>query len=80
MAVFEATPESTDETWAHLASETSRALALSGRGEQSILVSDRALPVMEELGLIEGLVNTMINRGTALAWMGRWVEGGATLR
>jgi class 3 adenylate cyclase/tetratricopeptide (TPR) repeat protein len=80
VAVFEATPESTDETWAHLASETSRALALSGRGEQSILVSDRALPVMEELGLIEGLVNTMINRGTALAWMGRWVEGGATLR
>jgi class 3 adenylate cyclase/tetratricopeptide (TPR) repeat protein len=78
--VFEATPESADETWARLASETSRALALSGREEESLVVSDRALPVMEDLGLIEGLVNTMINRGTALAFMGRWLEGGATLR
>jgi tetratricopeptide (TPR) repeat protein len=78
--VFESTPEAVDETWASLASETSRALALAGRGEESIAVTDRALPVMEELGLIEGLVNTLINRGTALAFMGRWVEGGATLR
>jgi hypothetical protein len=43
-------------------------------------VADRALPVMEELGLIEELANTLINRGTALAWMGRWLEGGVTLR
>jgi len=77
--VFESTPASVDETWARLASETSRALALAGRGEESVAVTDRALPVMEELDLIEELVNTLINRGTALAWMGRWLEGSATL-
>jgi class 3 adenylate cyclase/tetratricopeptide (TPR) repeat protein len=78
--VFESTPEAVDETWARLASETSRALALAGRGEESIAVTDRALPVMEELDLVEELVNTLINRGTALAFLGRWLEGGATLR
>jgi tetratricopeptide (TPR) repeat protein len=77
--VFESTPAAVDETWARLASETSRALALAGRGEESVAVTDRALPVMEELDLIEELVNTLINRGTALAWMGRWLEGSATL-
>lgn len=78
--VFEATPATADETWARLASETSRALALTGRGEDSISVADSSLPVMEELGLVEELANTLINRGTALAWMGRSIEGGATLR
>jgi len=80
LPVFEAVPETPDETWARLASETSRALALAGRGEDSIAVIDSALPVMEELGLIEVLADALINRGTALSWVGRSIEAGATLR
>jgi class 3 adenylate cyclase len=78
--VFQRVPKTKDQWWAHLARETSRALMLADRSAESIEVADAAIPVMEELEMIEGLLDTMINKATALGFQGRWLEGTAMLR
>jgi tetratricopeptide (TPR) repeat protein len=78
--VYERTPRSSDAVWANLASQTSRALMLATRSPESVEIVDSALPVMEALDLTEEIVETAINKGTALFNMGRWVEGTVILR
>lgn len=78
--VFEKTPMRKDADWAHLAQETSRALMLSDRGDESIEVADAAVPVMEELEMVEDLLNTLISKASALGFQGRWLEASAILR
>ncbi len=78
--VYEGTPVSKDPDWAHLAQDTARALMLSDRPDEAIEVADAAIPVMEELEMIEDLLNTLISKATALGLQGRWLEATAVLR
>ena len=80
LPVYEGVARSKDPEWAHLARETSRALMLADRPDKSIEVADEAIPVMEELEMIEDLLDTMINKASALGFQGRWLEGTAMLR
>ena len=53
---------------------------LANRPNESIVVADVAIPVMERLDLIEELLQTLVNKGSALGNAGRWLEGSAILR
>lgn len=79
LPLYESTAQTDDQTWARLAWETSRALALANRNDRAIEVADRAIPVLERLGLTEELLETMNNKAIALANGGRWTEGMALL-
>jgi len=80
LPVYASTPKTDDEGWARLASETSRALALTGEGASSIEVADRVLPVLEQLDMVEELLDTLNNKAMSLAQGGRIVESAALLR
>ena len=80
MELFARSEKTSDAEWIALAQETSRALMLSDRAVESLDVANQALPVMEDLESIEELLNTLINKGTALFWTGALVEGAALLR
>lgn len=80
LPVFESVSKSKDPEWARLARETSRALMLADRPAESIEVANEAIPVMEELEMIESLLDTMITKASALGFQGRWLEGSAMLR
>jgi class 3 adenylate cyclase/predicted ATPase len=80
LPVYESTPQTNDELWARLAAETSRSLMLADRPFESVAVADIAIPVIEELDLIEELLQTLVNKGSALGNAGRWMEGSAILR
>ncbi len=80
LPVYESTPKTDDKGWARLASETSRALALTGEGASSIEVADRVLPVLEQLDMVEELLDTLNNKAMSLAQGGRIVESAALLR
>ena len=80
LPVFEATPQSDDAVWVRLASETSRALMLAGRAAEAIAVADQVIPVLESRKLVPDLLEVLINKGTALGNLGRWLEGGVILR
>lgn len=70
---------SPDPDWIALAQETSRSLVLADRSEESIEVANTALPLMEELEAMDELLNTLINKGTALLFVGHVVEGSTIL-
>jgi class 3 adenylate cyclase/tetratricopeptide (TPR) repeat protein len=80
LPVYESTPRTDDEVWARLAAETSRSLMLADRPYEAIAVADTAIPVIEELDMIEDLLQTLVNKGSALGNAGRWMEGSAILR
>lgn len=80
LPVYESRPQTDDELWARLAAETSRSLMLADRPYEAVAVADAAIPVMEELDMIEELLNTLVNKGSALGNAGRWMEGSAILR
>ncbi|MGI9667168.1 MAG: AAA family ATPase [Acidimicrobiia bacterium] len=73
--VYEATPAADTVVWVKLASQTARALMLAGRMDEALVVADQAMPVLERLGFMEDLLETLITRSTALANTGRWLEG-----
>jgi class 3 adenylate cyclase/tetratricopeptide (TPR) repeat protein len=75
LPVYESTPKDGTIQWARLASETARALMLDNRPDEAIVVADVVLPVVAELGDDELLLETMVNRGTALCSGGRSTEG-----
>lgn len=77
--VYQRVPRSSDPEWIGLARETSRALMLADRSEEAIVVADEVLPEMERSELIGDLLNTLINKGTAMFREGRLVEGAALL-
>ena len=79
LSVFEATPPTDTEVWARLASQTSRAFALSDESEPAIEIANQVLPVLEDLELIPELLDALITKGTALTGAGRLVEGLAIL-
>lgn len=78
--VYEKTPVSRDPEWAHLAQESARSLMLADRADEAVVVADTAIPVMEELEMIEDLLNTLISKATAFGLQGRWLEASAVLR
>jgi class 3 adenylate cyclase len=78
--VYEAATQTDDEVWAKLASETSRALALSAQDESAIEVADRAIPILERLNMTEELLETLNNKAMSLSRGGRWTEGTSLLR
>ena len=78
--VYQKTPVTHDPDWVHLAQDTARALMLSDHPEEAITVADTAIPVMEELEMIEDLLNTLISKATALGLQGRWLEATTVLR
>jgi tetratricopeptide (TPR) repeat protein len=80
LPVYETTPQTGDETWARLASQTSRALALTVQGTKAIEIADRVLPVLEQLDMVEELLDTLNNKAMALAQDGRLVESVALFR
>ncbi|MEE8375480.1 MAG: hypothetical protein V3S26_04080, partial [Acidimicrobiia bacterium] len=80
LPVYEATPHTDDETWARLASETSRALALTQRYAEAIEVADRVLPLLEQLDMVEELLDTLNNKAMSLMQGGRSVESVALFR
>ncbi|MGB5381189.1 MAG: adenylate/guanylate cyclase domain-containing protein [Acidimicrobiia bacterium] len=80
LPLYEETEPRDDLTWARLAAQTSRGLMLANRPNESIVVADAAIPVMERLDLIEELLQTLVNKGSALGNAGRWLEGSAILR
>lgn len=80
LPVYESSALGQGEDWARLAMETSRALALANDNSKAIEVADRAIPVLEELGLVEELLETLNNKSLALVNSGRWMEGIALLR
>ncbi len=80
LPVYESRPQTDDEVWARLAAETSRSLMLADRPHEAIAVADTAIPVIEELDMIEELLQTLVNKGSALGNAGRWMEGSAILR
>lgn len=71
---------SPDPQWVALAQETSRSLFLADRADESIEVAETALPIMEELEAVEEVLDTLINKGTALLFVGHVIEGSAILR
>jgi class 3 adenylate cyclase len=71
---------SPDPEWIALAQETSRSLFLADRAEESIEVAETALPFMEELEAMEALLDTLINKGTALLFTSHVIEGSTILR
>ena len=78
--VYRRLTPSPDADWIALAQETSRALMLAERPEEAITVADTALQFMEELELMDQMLQTLINKGTALLHVGRVVEGSTILR
>lgn len=80
LPVYQSTPQTDDEVWARLASETSRALALALRNQEAIEVADAAIPVLERLEMTEDLLETLNNKAISLGQGHRWTEGMALLR
>ncbi|HUG31899.1 MAG TPA: adenylate/guanylate cyclase domain-containing protein [Acidimicrobiia bacterium] len=78
--VYRRVTPSPDANWIALAQETSRAMMLAERPDEAIAVADTALQFMEELELMDQMLNTLINKGTALLFVGRVVEGSTILR
>ncbi len=80
LPAYEATPHIDDEAWARLASETSRALALTHRYAEAIEVADHVLPLLEQLDMVEELLDTLNNKAMSLMQGGRSVESVALFR
>ncbi len=71
--------ELNDRLRIRLATEMSRALMLAGRDEKAAEVADKALAAAEREEWTPIILSGLINRGTALANMGRFREGSALL-
>lgn len=80
LPVYEATEKSETADWARLASQTSRALALSDQLDRAIEVADDAIPVLERLDMVEDLLDILISKATSLTARNRWIEGVALFR
>ena len=80
LPLYEATEPSETEDWTRLAVATSRALMLGGNFARAVEVADDVLPVLETLEMVDDICNVLIDKGTALGAMGRWLEGSAVLR
>jgi tetratricopeptide (TPR) repeat protein len=80
LPVYQSTPRSHDIVWARLATQTSRALMLANRARECVDVANDALPVMETLDLVEEVIETLINKGSALGKADQWLEGSVILR
>jgi class 3 adenylate cyclase len=66
LPVYEETPQDDSLVWAQLASETARSLMVANRADESIEITDLALPVISATGDLALTLDTLITRGSAL--------------
>jgi len=79
LPLYESMPKTDTIEWARMASETARALMLTTRSEEAIAIADRVLPVIAQFDDADLVLQTLINRGTALNNKGHNTEGLVTL-
>jgi class 3 adenylate cyclase len=72
--VFDSYPEHGSTVWGELAAETTRALMLADIADRAIEIADEALPILAASGDTDSVLETLINRGTALGNNDRNVE------
>ena len=64
-----------EPTRARLEGQLARAAFLTDDYETAIAVADRVLAMAERNDLVETVADTLITRGSALTFLGRWYEG-----
>ncbi|MGH8937284.1 MAG: adenylate/guanylate cyclase domain-containing protein [Acidimicrobiia bacterium] len=72
--------DDTDPALAGLLTDLSRAYMLSGRPDETLKATDRALLVAERLELLPLVAEALVTRGTVLGDLGRLREGTALVR
>ena len=78
--LYDKTPKSRDRRWVEMASQAARACALSDRSEDAERISNEVIPVADSTGLVDILLDTLINKGTAVMQGERRLEGQVLLQ
>ena len=73
-------PQGSETLRADLEARLSRAFMRIGRDRDAVAAADRALEIAERRRLEAVVTEALINRGAALAALGRWREGAAVLQ
>ena len=79
-AMAEAADLAESEEYAALLAELSRVYMMTGRAEEAVETADRSLNLAGHRALARPVVEALINKGSALMWVGRRTEAAALLR
>jgi class 3 adenylate cyclase/predicted ATPase len=79
-AMAEAADLAESEEYAALLAELSRVYMMTGRAEEAVETADRSLNLAGHRTLARPVVEALINKGSALMWVGRRTEAAALLR
>jgi predicted ATPase len=79
-AMAEAADLAESEEYAALLAELSRVYMMTGRAEEAVETADRSLNLAGHRVLTRPVVEALINKGSALMWIGRRTEAAALLR
>jgi len=79
-AMAEGEPIADSAEYPAVLAELSRVYMMAERAEESVATADRALVLAGPHGLVQPVVEALINKGTSLLKLGRITEAAATLR